>query len=60
MVATCDGGDHSDILLKSTSCLEHSGMLTAGLISLVRGRAVGVVAVTITGAAAVFQCNRTT
>ena len=37
MVAIYDGGNHSDILLKATSWLEHSGMYTVGLISLVRG-----------------------
>ncbi|MDQ5876116.1 MAG: amino acid permease, partial [Thermoproteota archaeon] len=37
MVAIYDGGDHSDILLKATSWLEHSGTFTVGLISLVRG-----------------------
>ncbi len=37
MVAIYDGGDHSDILLKATSWLEHSGMFTVGLISIVRG-----------------------
>ena len=37
MVAIYDGGNHSDILLKATSWLEHSGMFTVGLISLVRG-----------------------
>jgi APA family basic amino acid/polyamine antiporter len=37
MVAIYDGGDHSDVLLKATSWLEHSGMFRVGLISLVRG-----------------------
>jgi basic amino acid/polyamine antiporter, APA family len=37
MVAVYDGGDHSDVLLKATSWLEHSGMFAVGLISLVRG-----------------------
>ena len=37
MVAIYDGGNHSDILLKATSWIEHSGMFTVGLISLVRG-----------------------
>jgi APA family basic amino acid/polyamine antiporter len=37
MVAIYDGGDHSDILLKAISWLEHSGMFRVGLISLVRG-----------------------
>jgi basic amino acid/polyamine antiporter, APA family len=37
MVAVYDGGDHSDVLLKATSWLEHSGMFVVGLISVVRG-----------------------
>ena len=37
MVTIYDGGDHSDVLLKATSWLEHSGMFKVGLISLVRG-----------------------
>src|ERR671911_652337 len=37
MVAIYDGGDHSDVLLKATSWLEHSGLFKVGLISLVRG-----------------------
>ena len=37
MVAIYDGGDHSDILLKAISWLEHSGMFRVGLISIVRG-----------------------
>ena len=37
MVAIYDGGDHSDVLLKATSWLEHSGMFKVGLVSLVRG-----------------------
>jgi nucleotide-binding universal stress UspA family protein len=37
MVAVYDGGDHSDILLKAISWLEHTGMFEVGLISLVRG-----------------------
>lgn len=37
MVAIYDGGNHSDILLKAISWLEHSGMFRVGLISLVRG-----------------------
>ena len=36
MVVVYDGGGHSDILLKATSWLEHSGMFRVGLISLVR------------------------
>ncbi len=41
MVAIYDGGDHSDILLKAISWLEHSGMFRVGLISLVRGARAG-------------------
>jgi amino acid transporter len=37
MVTIYDGGDHSDVLLKATSWLEHSGIFKVGLISLVRG-----------------------
>jgi basic amino acid/polyamine antiporter, APA family len=37
MVTIYDGGDHSDVLLKATSWIEHSGMFKVGLISLVRG-----------------------
>jgi APA family basic amino acid/polyamine antiporter len=37
MVAIYDGGDHSDILLKAISWLEHSGMFRVGLVSIVRG-----------------------
>jgi hypothetical protein len=37
LVAIYDGGDHSDVLLKATSWLEHSGMFKVGLVSLVRG-----------------------
>jgi APA family basic amino acid/polyamine antiporter len=37
MATIYDGGDHSDVLLKATSWLEHSGMFKVGLISLVRG-----------------------
>ncbi|HJU35042.1 MAG TPA: hypothetical protein VJ695_07955, partial [Nitrososphaera sp.] len=37
MVAIYDGGDHSDVLLKATSWLEHSGIFRVGLVSLVRG-----------------------
>jgi basic amino acid/polyamine antiporter, APA family len=37
MVAIYDGGNHSDILLKAISWLEHSGMFRVGLISIVRG-----------------------
>jgi APA family basic amino acid/polyamine antiporter len=37
MVVVYDGGDHSDVLLKATSWLEHSGRFRVGLISLVRG-----------------------
>ncbi|HEX6280873.1 MAG TPA: amino acid permease [Nitrososphaera sp.] len=37
MVVVYDGGGHSDVLLKATSWLEHSGMFRVGLISLVRG-----------------------
>jgi basic amino acid/polyamine antiporter, APA family len=37
MVVVYDGGDHSDVLLKATSWLEHSGRFGVGLISLVRG-----------------------
>ena len=37
MVTIYDGGDHSDVLLKATSWLEHSGLFKVGLISLVRG-----------------------
>src|ERR671911_2333134 len=37
MVAIYDGGDHSDVLLKAISWLEHSGLFKVGLISLVRG-----------------------
>jgi basic amino acid/polyamine antiporter, APA family len=36
MVVVYDGGGHSDVLLKATSWLEHSGMFRVGLISLVR------------------------
>jgi amino acid transporter len=36
MVVVYDGGSHSDVLLKATSWLEHSGMFRVGLISLVR------------------------
>jgi basic amino acid/polyamine antiporter, APA family len=36
MVVVYDGGDHSDVLLKTTSWLEHSGKFRVGLISLVR------------------------
>src|ERR671923_2242218 len=36
MVVVYDGGDHSDVLLKATSWLEHSGRFRVGLISLVR------------------------
>jgi APA family basic amino acid/polyamine antiporter len=36
MVTIYDGGDHSDVLLKATSWLEHSGTFKVGLISLVR------------------------
>jgi basic amino acid/polyamine antiporter, APA family len=37
MVVVYDGGDHSDVLLKATSWLEHSGRFRVGLISLVKG-----------------------
>jgi amino acid transporter/nucleotide-binding universal stress UspA family protein len=37
MVVVYDGGDHSDVLLKATSWLEHSGRFRVGLISLARG-----------------------
>jgi APA family basic amino acid/polyamine antiporter len=37
MVTIYDGGNHSDVLLKATSWLEHSGKFKVGLISLVRG-----------------------
>ena len=37
MVAIYDGGDHSDVLLKATSWLEHSGIFRVGLVSLFRG-----------------------
>ncbi len=37
MVAIYDGGNHSDILLKAVSWLEHSGLFRVGLISVVRG-----------------------
>ena len=37
MVTIYDGGNHSDVLLKATSWLEHSGIFKVGLISLVRG-----------------------
>ncbi len=37
MMAIYDGGNHSDILLKAVSWLEHSGMFRVGLISLGRG-----------------------
>jgi basic amino acid/polyamine antiporter, APA family len=36
MVVVYDGGEHSDVLLKATSWLEHSGMFSVALISLVR------------------------
>ena len=36
MVVVYDGGGHSDVLLKATSWLEHSGTFRVGLISLVR------------------------
>jgi basic amino acid/polyamine antiporter, APA family len=37
MVVVYDGGGHSDVLLKATSWLEHSGRFKVSLISLVRG-----------------------
>jgi hypothetical protein len=37
MVVVYDGGGHSDVLLKATSWLEHSGRFRVNLISLVRG-----------------------
>ena len=37
MVVVYDGGGHSDVLLKATSWLEHSGRFRVSLISLVRG-----------------------
>jgi basic amino acid/polyamine antiporter, APA family len=37
MVVVYDGGGHSDVLLKATSWLEHSGGFRVSLISLVRG-----------------------
>ncbi|HEY1211814.1 MAG TPA: amino acid permease [Nitrososphaera sp.] len=40
LVAVYDGGDHSDVLLKATSWLEHSGMFKVGIISLVRGSSI--------------------
>ena len=36
MVVVYDGGGHSDVLLKATSWLEHSGRFRVSLISLVR------------------------
>jgi APA family basic amino acid/polyamine antiporter len=36
MVVVYDGSGHSDVLLKATSWLEHSGRFRVGLISLVR------------------------
>ncbi len=39
LVAVYDGGDHSDVLLKATSWIEHSGRFRVGIISLVRGGA---------------------
>jgi basic amino acid/polyamine antiporter, APA family len=41
MVVVYDGGGHSDVLLKATSWLEHSGMFRVGLISVVRGGSSG-------------------
>jgi basic amino acid/polyamine antiporter, APA family len=41
MVVVYDGGDHSDVLLKATSWLEHSGRFRVGLISLVTGSSGG-------------------
>jgi hypothetical protein len=37
MVVIYDGSGHSDVLLRATSWLEHSGMFRVILISLVRG-----------------------
>ena len=37
MVVVYDGGEHSDVVLKATSWLEHSGRFKVGLISINRG-----------------------
>jgi hypothetical protein len=37
MVVVYDGGEHSDVVLKATSWLEHSGRFRVGLISVSRG-----------------------
>ena len=37
MVVVYDGGGHSDVLLKATSWLEHSGRFRVNLVSIVRG-----------------------
>jgi APA family basic amino acid/polyamine antiporter len=42
MVVIYDGSGHSDVLLRATSWLEHSGMFRVILISLVRGDSSGV------------------
>jgi APA family basic amino acid/polyamine antiporter len=37
MVVVYDGGEHSDVVLKATSWLEHSGRFKVGLLSVSRG-----------------------
>ncbi|AFU59865.1 amino acid permease [Candidatus Nitrososphaera gargensis Ga9.2] len=37
MVVVYDGGEHSDVVLKATSWLEHSGRFKVGLLSINRG-----------------------
>jgi amino acid transporter len=37
MVVVYDGGEHSDVVLKTTSWLEHSGRFKVGLISINKG-----------------------
>ena len=37
MVVVYDGGEHSDVVLKATSWLEHSGRFKVGLISINKG-----------------------
>jgi basic amino acid/polyamine antiporter, APA family len=37
MVVVYDGGEHSDVLLKATSWLEHSSKFRVSLVSIVRG-----------------------